>query len=119
MLLKTAFGFGRAVGLPDFFDVQHREHHAFGIAQRNFAAAGRQLLGKFFGHIERDRHRPENSAGQAHVVTDAFVVGFRHKAAQRREASAHEQFQIANLAGGKVPGWPLAGVGFQFCGFFR
>ena len=117
--VEDRFGFGCAVGLPDFFDVQHGQHDALGVAQRDFAAAGRQLLGKFFGDIERDRHGPEDSAGQAHIVADAFVVGFRHEAAQRREASAHEQFEIANLAGSQVPGWPLAGVGFQFCGFFR
>ena len=98
--VEYGLGFGRAVGLPDFFDVQHGEHHAFGVAQRNFAAAGRELLGKFFGDIERDRHRPKHTAGQAHVVANAFVVGFGHKAAQRRESSAHEQFQVANLAGG-------------------
>ncbi len=117
--VENRFGFGGAIGLPDFFDVQHGQHHAFGVAQRNFAAAGRELLGKFFGDVERDRHGPEDSAGQTHVVADAFVVGFGHEAAQRRKAAAHEQFEIANLTGSQVPGWPLAGVGFQFCGFFR
>jgi hypothetical protein len=55
--VKNRFGFGGAVGLPDFFDVQHRKHHAFGVAQSDLAAAGRELLGKIFGDIERDGQR--------------------------------------------------------------
>ena len=79
--VKYRFRLGCPVRLPDFFYVQHGEHHAFGIAQRHFAAARCQLLGKFLRHVERDRHWPENSAGQAHIVTNAFVIGFGHKAA--------------------------------------
>ncbi len=116
--IKYCLSFGGPVGLPDFLHVQYGEHDALGIAQCDFAAAGREFLGKFFSDIERDRHRPEDSAGQAHIVTNAFVIGFGHKTAQGREASAHEQFEIANLTCGKVPGRPLAGVAFQFCGFF-
>src|ERR1700723_2011961 len=52
-------------------------------------------------------------------MADAFVVGLVHKAAQRREASAHEQFEIADLPSRKVPGRPLARVRLQFAGFFR
>ena len=37
---KYCLGFGGAVGLPDFFHVQNGEHHAFAVAQRDFAAAG-------------------------------------------------------------------------------
>ena len=117
--VEHCFGFGCPVGLPDFLNVQHGQHHALGVAQRDFADASRELLGKFFSDIERDRHRPENSTGQPHVMADAFVIGFGHKAVQRRKASAHQQFEIANLTGSEVPGWPLARVGFQFCGFFR
>ena len=40
--VEYCLGFGGAIGLPDFFHVQHGEHHAFGIAQRNFAGARRQ-----------------------------------------------------------------------------
>src|SRR5262249_30705822 len=31
---------GLAIGLPDVFNVQHRQHYTFGIAQGYFAAAG-------------------------------------------------------------------------------
>ena len=55
------------------------------------------LVHEGLGDVEGDRHRPEDSAGQAHIVADALVVGFRHEAAQRGEASAHEQFEITNL----------------------
>ena len=65
---KYSFGFGRAIGLPHVFDVQHREHHAFGIAQRNLAGPGGELLGKLFGDVECDRHRPQRAVGQAHVL---------------------------------------------------
>ena len=41
MELKTALGFGLAVRLPDVFHVEYGEHHAFGIAQGDFAAARR------------------------------------------------------------------------------
>ncbi len=117
--IENCLGFGSAVGLPNFFYVQNGEHDTLGIAERDFAAAGRQFLGKFFRDIERDRHGPENSAGQMHVVTDTVVVGFVHEAVQRRKASAHQKFKIANLPGGKIPGWPLARMGFQFRGLFR
>jgi len=32
--------------------MQDAQHDAFGIAQRNFAGAGRKLLGKFLGDIQ-------------------------------------------------------------------
>ena len=34
---ENRFCFGLTVRLPDLFDVQHCQHHAFGIAKRNFA----------------------------------------------------------------------------------
>ena len=39
--IKHRFGFGSSIGLPDFLYVQHGQHDALGIAQRNFAAARR------------------------------------------------------------------------------
>ncbi len=116
---KNRFSFGFAIGLPDVLHVQHGEHHAFGIAQRDLAAARRELLGEFFGDVERDGHGPENAAGQAHVVADAFVIGARHETAQRRKSAGDQQFQIADLAGGKIPRRPFLGMGLQFGDFFR
>ena len=62
---EHALGFGGTIGLPYVLDVQNREHHALAVAQRNLAAAGRQRLGKLFGDVERDRHRPQNAAWPA------------------------------------------------------
>ena len=111
--------FGLAVRLPDCFDVQNREHHAFGIAQCNLAAARGQRFCKFFFNVQRDGHRPKNSAAEAHVVADALVIGWGHESSQGRESSAHEQFEIANLARGQIPRRPLSRMGFQFCCAFR
>src|ERR1700752_952203 len=44
---------------------------------------------------------------------------FCQKAAQRGKSSAHQKFEVTDLAGRKVPGRPFARMGFQFCGFFR
>ena len=44
VLLKTAFAFRLPIRLPDVFDVQHSQHDTFGVTQRNFAAAGLELL---------------------------------------------------------------------------
>ena len=37
--VEYRLGFRRAVGLPYILDVEHCQHDAFGIAQRNLAAA--------------------------------------------------------------------------------
>jgi hypothetical protein len=37
--VEHRLGFGVAVGLPDILDMQHRQHDAFRIAQRDLAAA--------------------------------------------------------------------------------
>ena len=98
--LEYRFGLRFLVRLPDFFNVQNGEHHALSIAQRNRAASRLQRLGEVFGYVQRDRHRPQHTICQAHVVAHAFVIGARHESAQRREAAAHQQLQIANLPRG-------------------
>ncbi len=80
--VEYGFGFRGAVGLPNVFYREHRQHHAFGIAQGDLAAAGFQGLGKGFGDVERDGHGPEHAAFQPHVVAYAFVVGPRHESMQ-------------------------------------
>ncbi len=99
---ENALGFGLPIRLPDIFDVQHCQHHAFAIAQSDLAA-GLQFFGKLFSHIERDRHRPDHATLQAHVVTDALVIRAIHEAAQRRESAAQQQFDVTNLSRGQVP----------------
>ena len=50
--VKDRLGLGRAIRLPDLLHVQYSQHDTFGITQRNFAAAGRQLPGKFFCDVQ-------------------------------------------------------------------
>src|SRR5208282_5673476 len=107
---------GLAVRLPDIFHAEHGEHHAFGIAQGNLAAARGQFLGEFLGHVERDRHRPQRAVPEPHVVADALVIGTVHESAERREAAAHQQFQITKLPGCQIPRRPILRVRFQFRG---
>ena len=117
--VEYGLGLGLAVGLPDIFHVQHRQHDAFRVAQCDFAAARLQRLGKLFAHVKRDGHRPQHSAGQLHFAAYAFVVGTIHESAQGRKAAAQQQLKIAKLARGQVPRGPLAGVGFQLVDGFR
>ena len=114
--IENGLGFGGAIGLPDVTDIEDSEHHAFGIAQRNFARAGRQLFGELFGHVERDRHRPEGAIGEAHVGADAFIILAVHETAQRRESAVHQQFQVAQLASRQIPRGPIFRMAFQFGG---
>jgi hypothetical protein len=116
--LEDGSGFSLPVGLPSVFHVQHGEHDAFGITQRDLAAAGLERLGQFFVNVERDRHGPQEATGQPHVVAYAFVIRAGHESAQRRETAAHQQFKIADLAGGQVPGGPFPGMGFQLIDSF-
>ena len=62
---ENRFGFRFPIWLPDLFDVQCGQHYAFRIAQRNFAAARRELLGEFLGDIQGDGHRPKNATRPA------------------------------------------------------
>src|ERR1700719_4163296 len=61
------------IRLPYVFNVEHRQHDPFPITKSHLAAAGLQILSEFLSDIQRDRHRPEDSACQAHVLTDTFV----------------------------------------------
>ncbi len=94
--------------------MNHGQHHAFRVAQGDFAAAGRELLGEIFGYVEGDGHGPKDTAGQLHVLADAVVIGAVHEAAQRRKAAGDQQLQVAELAGGQVPGRPFFGISFEF-----
>ncbi len=87
--IKNLLGFFGAIRLPDIANVKHGNHNAFAIAKRDFARAGCQLLGEFFGHVERDGHGPERAVGEPHVLADAFIIFAVHEAAQRRESAIH------------------------------
>ena len=98
--LKNRFAFGLPIRLPDVFDVQNGDHHAFCIAQSYLAAAGFERFGKGLRDVERNWHGPEQTAGQFHVAANALVFGLVHEAGQRRKAAVKKHFEVANLAGG-------------------
>src|SRR5260221_7390499 len=74
--VEDGLAFGLAVRLPDVLDMENRDHHAFGIAQGDLAAAGFERFGEGLRDIEGDRHWPKNTAGELHVAAYALVVGF-------------------------------------------
>ena len=84
-------------GVPDVLDVDHGEHHALGIAERDLIAR-LELVGELLGDVERDRHRPERAVREPHLVADRFVVGLAHEAGERREAA------VAQAARGRTIG---------------
>ena len=99
--------FFRAVRLPHVVDVQHGEHDAFCVTQRD--RAGRlRLRRERFGHVERDRNGPQAALWQPHRVADARVLGSRHEAAERRERAVQQELEIAELSRRKVPRRPVA-----------
>jgi len=75
--------FGLAIRLPDIFDMQHRQHYAFGITQRDLGAPRLERFRKCFRHIERDRDGPNQAAAQFHFMTHALILAAVHEAAQR------------------------------------
>jgi len=85
---EDALGLEVTIGRPDVFDVEDREHHPFRIAQRHLFAS-RNAARELFGHVERDRHRPERSGRRAIVGDDQIdersavrrheSIGLQHK----------------------------------------
>src|SRR5712671_3016907 len=111
---EYCLGFGFSIRLPNVLDVKHGQHHAFGIAQCNLATSRGKLLGKLISYVKRDRDRPQKATCQSHVVADAFVIGTRHKAAQRRKTTTQQQLQVTDLPSAQVPRWPILGLSFEF-----
>ena len=54
---------GPAVGSVQLVDVDHREHHALGIAQREPVSLG-QRPGQLLGDVEGDGDRPQRAVGE-------------------------------------------------------
>src|SRR5882724_5477042 len=102
--VEYSLRFFTTIGFPHFFHVRHRQHHSFEIAQRNFAPPWRQRFRELFSDIQGDRNRPKSTCRQPHLAANALVIGFRHKAVQRRKTSVEEQLKITKLSGGYVPG---------------
>ena len=66
-----------AQNLLDGLDVHHGQDGGtfhVRVAQGDVLAR-LDLLGKRVGNVQRDRHRPEHTTRQTHVVNDAFVLG--------------------------------------------
>src|SRR6185369_1191983 len=80
------------VGLAHLHGGERRA--VFGVRQSDFVAGpyGAVIRGK------RDRDRPEESCGRAIALADAFPVGARHEALERREAADAEHDEVALLA---------------------
>ena len=77
-------GLGLLVRRPHVRDGHYGQHHALGVAERQ-AVAGLQAVGDLLGDVEHDRHRPQRAVRQAHVATDAVVVGLPEEALKRGE----------------------------------
>ena len=63
---ENAAGFERLVRLPDVADFHGRDQHTFGITQGD-AVAFLDARGEFARDVERDRDRPDEPRGQAHL----------------------------------------------------
>ena len=100
---ENRFAFSLPIGLPDILDMKNGDHHAFGIAQSDLAAAGFERFGEGFSDVERNGHRPEEAAGQFHVAANTLVFGLIHEPGQRREAAIEEHFKVADLPRSQIP----------------
>src|SRR5262249_16382667 len=89
--------FGFKMRLPDIFDIQHRQHYALEITQRDLAASRLEPLRKSVRHVEGDGNRPEHAVPQSHFMTHTFILFPVHAAAQRREPATHKKLQVADL----------------------
>jgi len=114
--LEDRFTFGLTVGLPDILHVENSDHDALGIAESDLAATGFEGFGEGFSDVERDWHRPEETAGQLHVAANALVFGLIHETGQRREAAVEKHFQVADLARCQIPGREIARFGLRLSG---
>ena len=111
-------GLGPLVGLPAVGHGHGGVEHALAVAQVD-GLAELELLGEGRGHVERDRDRPQDAAGEAHVGQDGLVVGLAQEALERREAAVHQQLEIAELALGQVPGLAAARAALDRLGRVR
>ena len=89
--------FFATIRFPNFFHMQQRQHHSFGVAQGNLALSGRERFREIFGHAKSNGNGPENTAHKAHLIAHTFVVGLGHESSQRRETPVEEQLKIAEL----------------------
>jgi hypothetical protein len=95
-----------AIGCPHLFHVEHGEHDAFRIAERE-RCSGIQAVRALLGHVQDDGDRPERAVRKSHLLADARVVGARHESGQRREPPVREKLEVADLTGRQIPGGPL------------
>jgi len=115
---EDPLGLALAICLPDILDVDHGQHDALGIAERDFAAR-LELFGKLFRDIERDRDRPERAVREPHLAANRLIIGLAQKAGERREAAVREQLQVAQLPRREVPRRPVARLPFDLGGALR
>jgi hypothetical protein len=112
---EDLLGLGPPVGLVHVVDVQHGQHHALGIAQRELGADVQS--GRGLGvDVERDRHGPQRAVRQPHVGAHALVLLLGHEPTQRGEAAVEQQLQVTHLTRGQIPRRPVLRGLSQFGG---
>ena len=109
---KDLLGLMRLVRDPFVGDRQDRQNDAFLIAQRDVLPR-LDGVGEGLADIQVDRNRPDIAGGQVHVIHDRVVIGLGQEAFQRVEAAIHQQFKVADLARGQIPGRHVAGFDLQ------
>ena len=93
---------GRLVGAVDARHVHRRDQHAFGVAERD-RVAFLDLVRKRRRHVERDRHRPNDSGREARLCEHGAIVLFAEEAFERRECAVQQHLDVASLAHREVP----------------
>ena len=74
-----------------------RNHEAFTVAQCDSLTVF-YFSSNTIGHIEIDRYGPERPARQAHIADYRLIGRLVHEATQRRQTTAQQQFQVADMA---------------------
>ena len=93
---------------PHLADLHDGGEQPFGVAKRDGVAAlepGREDL----AHVERHRDRRDRARRQPHVAQHPLVLGRAHEPLERGEGAVQQEFEIAELARGKVPALRVAG----------
>ena len=71
-----------AVGPVQLGNMEHRQHHALRVPERQ-TGAGTQLGRLFLGYVQVDRDGPKGAVGQAHALAHGVVVVLAQEPPQR------------------------------------
>ena len=95
----------------DAFDLHRGNQDALAVAQRDDVAF-LELVGERGGHIERDRHRPEDAAREPHVGQHLAIVLLSQETLERRKRAVEQQLDVAQLPHVQIPRRQIACSGF-------